>query len=206
MAVKIYSPAKTVADCFKFRNKVGLDVADRCSARRGAHVKSPWMICGSCRNRQSVENHAPISGGDCMNQNKKNVAHSIFQRLLNRAKPTRKTSIFCSPGTAWSDSFTGSASRLTMSGSFWKGVRPFLVWKGQNYRVTRDADFLGFGNADTEQLADLFRDICRVEFQGDGMIYLPDSRVRRRSVKTRNTMACESPWSVCSIRPDSSPG
>lgn len=27
VAVKIYSPAKTVADCFKFRNKAGLDVA-----------------------------------------------------------------------------------------------------------------------------------------------------------------------------------
>ncbi len=27
VVVKIYSPAKTVADCFKFRNKVGLDVA-----------------------------------------------------------------------------------------------------------------------------------------------------------------------------------
>lgn len=27
VAVKIYSPAKTVADCFKFRGKVGLDVA-----------------------------------------------------------------------------------------------------------------------------------------------------------------------------------
>ncbi len=25
--VKIYHPAKTVADCFKFRNKIGLDVA-----------------------------------------------------------------------------------------------------------------------------------------------------------------------------------
>jgi len=25
--VRIYSPAKTVADCFKFRNKIGLDVA-----------------------------------------------------------------------------------------------------------------------------------------------------------------------------------
>ena len=25
--VKIYSPAKTVADCFKYRNKIGLDVA-----------------------------------------------------------------------------------------------------------------------------------------------------------------------------------
>jgi predicted transcriptional regulator of viral defense system len=25
--IKIYNPAKTVADCFKYRNKVGLDVA-----------------------------------------------------------------------------------------------------------------------------------------------------------------------------------
>jgi hypothetical protein len=25
--VRVFSPAKTVADCFKFRNKVGLDVA-----------------------------------------------------------------------------------------------------------------------------------------------------------------------------------
>lgn len=25
--VRIYSPAKTVADCFKFRNKIGLDIA-----------------------------------------------------------------------------------------------------------------------------------------------------------------------------------
>jgi predicted transcriptional regulator of viral defense system len=26
-AIKVYSPAKTVADCFKYRNKIGLDVA-----------------------------------------------------------------------------------------------------------------------------------------------------------------------------------
>ena len=25
--MRVYNPAKTVADCFKFRNKVGLDVA-----------------------------------------------------------------------------------------------------------------------------------------------------------------------------------
>ena len=25
--MRIYSPAKTVADCFKFRNRIGLDVA-----------------------------------------------------------------------------------------------------------------------------------------------------------------------------------
>ena len=27
VAVRIYNPAKTVADCFKYRNKIGLDVA-----------------------------------------------------------------------------------------------------------------------------------------------------------------------------------
>ena len=27
VTVKIYTPAKTVADCFKYRNKIGLDVA-----------------------------------------------------------------------------------------------------------------------------------------------------------------------------------
>jgi hypothetical protein len=27
VAVRIYSPAKTVADCFKFRNKIGLEIA-----------------------------------------------------------------------------------------------------------------------------------------------------------------------------------
>ena len=27
LPIKVYSPAKTIADCFKFRNKIGLDVA-----------------------------------------------------------------------------------------------------------------------------------------------------------------------------------
>ena len=27
VSVKIYNPAKTIADCFKYRNKIGLDVA-----------------------------------------------------------------------------------------------------------------------------------------------------------------------------------
>jgi uncharacterized Ntn-hydrolase superfamily protein len=27
VAIRVYGPAKTVADCFKYRNKIGLDVA-----------------------------------------------------------------------------------------------------------------------------------------------------------------------------------
>jgi predicted transcriptional regulator of viral defense system len=41
--VKIYSPEKTIADCFKFRNKIGLDVAiealKRCLKQKGSRSK-----------------------------------------------------------------------------------------------------------------------------------------------------------------------
>lgn len=37
-AVRVYSPAKTVADCFKFRNRVGLDVALE-ALREGWHAQ-----------------------------------------------------------------------------------------------------------------------------------------------------------------------
>jgi predicted transcriptional regulator of viral defense system len=45
--VKVYNPAKTVADCFKYRNKIGLDVAIEalrdCCERRNARTNN----CGS---------------------------------------------------------------------------------------------------------------------------------------------------------------
>ena len=110
-----------------------------------------------------------------MNQNKKNVAHSIFQRLLNRAKTNNEDfnlllSRYGMERFLYRLSVSPHNDRFIL-----KGACLFLVWKGQNYRVTRDADLLGFGNADVEQLAGVFRDICQVEFQGDGMIYLPES-------------------------------
>jgi hypothetical protein len=51
--VKVYSPAKTVADCFKYRHKIGLDVA--CEAlrafihRRDASIDDLWRYAKICR-------------------------------------------------------------------------------------------------------------------------------------------------------------
>lgn len=51
--VKIYSPAKTVADCFKYRNKVGRDVALEalrdCRRRRKATPDELWQAARVCR-------------------------------------------------------------------------------------------------------------------------------------------------------------
>lgn len=51
--VKIYNPAKTVADCFKFRNKIGLDVAlealRECLRSKLATVDDLWRYARICR-------------------------------------------------------------------------------------------------------------------------------------------------------------
>jgi predicted transcriptional regulator of viral defense system len=51
--VKIYCPAKTVADCFKYRNKIGLDVAVEalrdCLRNRRATIDNIWKYARICR-------------------------------------------------------------------------------------------------------------------------------------------------------------
>ena len=53
VTVRIYSPAKTVADCFKFRNKVGLDVAMEALREtwrsRKATMDELWEAAKVCR-------------------------------------------------------------------------------------------------------------------------------------------------------------
>jgi predicted transcriptional regulator of viral defense system len=51
--VRVYGPAKTVADCFKFRNKIGLDVALEalrdCWQNKRATVDELWRYAQICR-------------------------------------------------------------------------------------------------------------------------------------------------------------
>src|SRR5205823_2545723 len=53
VAVNIYSPAKTVADCFKYRSKVGLDVALEalrdCFRGRKTTMDELWAAARVCR-------------------------------------------------------------------------------------------------------------------------------------------------------------
>jgi predicted transcriptional regulator of viral defense system len=51
--VTVYSPAKTVVDCFKYRNKIGLDVAIEalrdCLAQKKCSVDEIWKYAKVCR-------------------------------------------------------------------------------------------------------------------------------------------------------------
>ena len=51
--LKVYTPAKTVADCFKFRNKIGTDVAlealRECRRLKKASMDEIWAAAKVCR-------------------------------------------------------------------------------------------------------------------------------------------------------------
>ena len=50
--VRVYGPAKTVADCFKFRNKIGLDVAlealQECRRKQRVSLDELWLYARAC--------------------------------------------------------------------------------------------------------------------------------------------------------------
>ncbi len=55
VTVHVYSPAKTIADCFKYRNKIGLDVAiealRECWQSRRCTMDDLWHYADICRVR-----------------------------------------------------------------------------------------------------------------------------------------------------------
>ena len=111
-----------------------------------------------------------------MNQDKKkSVAHVIFYELRSIAKTNYEDfslllARYGMERLLYRLSISPYNERFIL-----KGASLFLVWKGQSYRVTKDADLLGFGNPDIEQLAETFRSICSIEFPDDGMVYLPET-------------------------------
>ncbi|HMP85007.1 MAG TPA: nucleotidyl transferase AbiEii/AbiGii toxin family protein, partial [Verrucomicrobiota bacterium] len=55
-----------------------------------------------------------------------------------------------------------------------KGAMLFAVWDSALHRATRDLDLLGFGQPTPERLTEVFRELCGVEVEADGVVY--DSR------------------------------
>ena len=117
---------------------------------------------------------ATLSGINRMSQ-PKNMGHSVFQRLLDYAKNRDEdfNLLLVRYGVErllYRLSISEHSERFVL-----KGASMFLIWKGQNYRVTRDADLLGFGSAEAEQIKVLFRDVSQLGLVDlDGIEFRPE--------------------------------
>jgi predicted nucleotidyltransferase component of viral defense system len=56
-----------------------------------------------------------------------------------------------------------------------KGAMLFLVWTGHLYRPTRDLDLLGRGENEVARMEDVFRTVCAVPVEDDGLRFLGET-------------------------------
>jgi predicted nucleotidyltransferase component of viral defense system len=103
-----------------------------------------------------------------------NVAASVRQKLLNRARELREDfqlvlTRYALERLLFRLSQSEHANNFVLKGAFL-----FLIWTAQPYRPTRDLDLLGFGESSTEILTAIFKQLCRNNHD-DGLIFVADS-------------------------------
>jgi predicted nucleotidyltransferase component of viral defense system len=105
-----------------------------------------------------------------MSQDKpSNIVASVRQRLLSVMRETGDDA-----NLLWRHYATERLLyRLSVSeyaGDFiLKGAMLFMAWTGQSYRPTVDMDLLSHGEASSERLVGVFRDVCVLEVDPDGL-------------------------------------
>jgi hypothetical protein len=110
-------------------------------------------------------------------ENLKNVAASIRQRLLNRAREESQEfqlvlTRYALERLIFRLSLSSDAEKFVL-----KGAMLFYVWNptAGAYRPTRDLDFLMRGENSVEILEMIFRKIVQTEVSSDGLVFNPES-------------------------------
>ena len=105
----------------------------------------------------------------------RNLAASVRQRLLNRVRER---------GEDFNYLLTRYANerllfRLAESGHrdqfVLKGATLFELWHEAVHRATRDVDLLGFGEPTVERMQAVFRELCTVDVEPDGLRFIERS-------------------------------
>jgi predicted nucleotidyltransferase component of viral defense system len=63
-----------------------------------------------------------------------------------------------------------------------KGAMLFRVWSPELHRPTKDLDLLGSGSPDLDRLAQIFRDLCAIAVEDDGVVF-ESASVRAARIK-----------------------
>jgi len=104
-----------------------------------------------------------------------NLTASVRQRLLGIIRETGEDA-----NLIWTcyaiERFLYRLTVSEYSGDFiLKGAMLFMAWTGQWYRPTVDMDLLGHGEDSRERIAEVFRAVCGVEVEPDGLVFDPDT-------------------------------
>lgn len=102
---------------------------------------------------------------------KKNLAASVRQRLLDLSERRREAFDLVLVRYAI-ERLLYRLTRTPHGEQFLlKGAMLFAVWDKDTHRPTRDVDLLGFSADDADEIAEVFRRVCEVEVEPDGLTF-----------------------------------
>ena len=104
-----------------------------------------------------------------------NVAASIRQQLLNRSRENHADFNLILTRYGLERFLYRIGASAYRNRFILKGAMLFPLWGVINFRGTRDIDLLGFGESDIKALEDVFRELCQVAVEDDGIIFDRDS-------------------------------
>lgn len=112
----------------------------------------------------------------------KNIPTSIQARLKNRARDTGEElqtllTRFALERLLFRLSVSNYRESFVLKGAFL-----FLAWGESVERPTRDLDLLAEGASDIERLERIFRELCELEVESDGVVFVADT-VRGRMIR-----------------------
>jgi len=98
-----------------------------------------------------------------------NVAASVRQRLLNLARERKEDFGLVLTKYGLERVLYRIAQSKHRETFVLKGALLFELWTEQRYRPTRDADFLARGENSPERFVAIFKEICEMHVEDDGL-------------------------------------
>lgn len=102
-----------------------------------------------------------------------NVAASVKQRLLNRARTQKEDFNPLLTKYALERVLYRISQSRHKDAFVLKGALLFELWTEQTHRPTRDADFLSKGDSSPERFQAIFEEICSLSVEDDGLRFDP---------------------------------
>lgn len=106
-----------------------------------------------------------------MSRQPSNLAASIQQRLRNGARERGEDPQFVLQRYAAERFLYRLGQSTHREDLVLKGAMLFSMWGGSLYRPTRDLDFTGYGDDAETAVLQRIRDICSIDFPGDGITF-----------------------------------
>jgi predicted nucleotidyltransferase component of viral defense system len=129
-----------------------------------------------CQDLPGVKRYETLSGGNTLSPKEvKNIAASVHEQLLNLSRKRKETFEYVLTRYGI-ERLLYRLSQSEFKDSFiLKGAMLFSAWVDKPYRPTKDIDMLGLGKFSSEKLHEVFRSLCEVNVEPDGLIFDPES-------------------------------